>query len=119
MASWTDDYTRSRTIGDIPYEIDDIIGRQSGVDTATTTAIVASGTVTLLPETPLGRRNYIQVVNTGAVDIAIVTSISGVAADGIVVASSGGTWEDSTSAPLYVVSTGANSAVTVYERATR
>jgi hypothetical protein len=117
MSSWTDDYTRSRTIGSIPYTINDIMGRKEKIDSVRTSSVTASGSVTLLPEVPLARRDYIKVTNEGAVDVAILSTISGTASDGILIAANGGSWDDSTNAPLYIVSTGANSEVRVYERA--
>lgn len=119
MSSWTDDYTRSRTIGSIPYAIDDIIGRKENKDSVATTVMTVSGTPDLLPPSPLGRRDYIKVVNEGSVDVAIVTSASGLPANGLLIAASGGNWEDNTNATFYIVSTGANSEVRVYERASR
>jgi hypothetical protein len=117
MATWTDDYTRSRQIGSVPFTLDSTIGRKDGSDRVKTTSMTVSGTPSLLPSEPLGRRSYIEVTNIGAVDVAIVTTSTGVASDGILVSASGGVWSDSVSASLYIVSTGADSEVRVYERA--
>ncbi|HLD90962.1 MAG TPA: hypothetical protein VI911_08120 [Patescibacteria group bacterium] len=120
MASWTDDYTRSRAVGvPPPYEIEDIIGRRDNYDKIVTSTITVSGTPTLLPATPLHNRNYVKVINIGTVDVSIITASGVSAADGILVAGSGGEWEDVTNAPLYIVSTGLDSEVRVYERYTR
>lgn len=119
MTSWLDDYTRSRAIGVVPYTIDSKIGRSDSIDKSKITIMTVSGSPTLLPPSPLGRRNYIKIENTGGVDVAIVTSASGIASEGFVIASGGGTWEDNTTSVFYIVSTGADSTVQVYERASR
>lgn len=120
MPSWTDDYTRSRAIGVVPYAINDKIGRPDDkLDKAKITVMTVSGTADLLPIAPLGRRSFIKITNTGGVDVAILTSSGMAAIDGFVVDANGGTWEDYTNATFYVVSTGADSTVQVYERASR
>ena len=118
MPAWTDDYTRSRTVGVAPpYAVDDKIGRQDSVDRVATTSMTATATQQLLPATPLGRRNHIIVQNIGATTVAIVDSSTTAAADGIQIAA-GAEWSETTDAVLYVISTGADSAIRVYERAT-
>ena len=119
MAKYTDDRSKYRTVGVVPYDIDDRIGRaDGGVDKTAITDIVASGVATLLPSSPLGRRDYISITNTGGVDVEVLNSTtSGVA--GVTVAASGGTWEENASGSFYIKSTGADSAVTVYERSSR
>jgi hypothetical protein len=121
MPSWTDDYTRSRAIGvPPPYEIDDMIGRRDNYSKVVTSSMtVTSGTATLLPTNPLLNRTYIKVINTGSFDVAIMYTSGTLAASGLLVAGSGGEWEDTTSAPLYIISTGEDSEVRVYERSTR
>lgn len=120
MASWTDDYTRSRAVGvPPPYEIDDMIGRRDNYDKIVTSSMVVSGTASLLPSSPLLNRTYIKVINTGSVAVAILPVSGTLAADGMLVAASGGEWEDNTNAVLHIVSTGADSEVRVYERSTR
>ena len=114
-----EDYTKYRAQGVIPYEIDDVIGRKGWIDTAQTTLMVVSGTADRLPPSPLGRRNYIYVKNEGSVDVAITTATGTTHSGGMIVSANGGEWSDSTDSPLYIVSTGANSEVRVYERATR
>lgn len=117
MATKENDYTKYRTVGVIPYEIEDKIGRPDSVDkTKVTNMTVTSGIYTLLPSSPLGRRNYISVVNTGANDIMIVT-VSG-ETDGVVL-STDEAFADDTDAILYVYSTAGDSTVQVYERSTR
>lgn len=93
------------------------IGRRDSVDKVKTTSMNATGVVQLLPTDPLGRRNFIRVKNVGATTVAVVTSSTMPAASGYTIPANGGEWEDTTNAPLYVVSTGANSAILVYERA--
>ena len=119
MADWTDDYTRSRTIGVVPYAVDDMIGRSDKVDKVMTTSMSVSGTVVRLPTNPLGRRNYIKVTNEGGVNVAILPASGTALAEGVIVSSGGESWEETTNADLYIVSTGAASTVTVYERASK
>lgn len=113
------DYTKYRAQGVIPYAVEDLIGRGEGVDVTQTTVMTVSGSVSSLPPTPLGRRNYIQVKNIGTTDVAIVTSTGTAHTSGMIVTASGGTWEENTDSPLYIVSTGADSEVRVYERSER
>ena len=115
---YNDDQAKYRATGVIPYDLDDIIGRQKRIDKVATTSMTVSGTPALLPENPLPRRDYISVVNTGGTDVAIVTTSGGSASEGYIISASGGTWYDETNAKFYIVSTGANSTVRVYERAT-
>lgn len=94
------------------------IGRSDSTDRINTTNTTASGTPTMI--NTFGRRSYIKLRNTGAVDIAIgndTLAVSGT--NGFIVVASGGEWEDTTDAPVYIVSTGADSEVRIYERATR
>lgn len=114
-----EDYTKYRAQGVIPYEINDIIGRRDQMDTAQTSVMIVSSTASLLPESPLGRRDYIKVKNIGATDVSIVTASGMTASSGIIVDATGGEWEDNTDAVLYIISTGADSEVRVYERASR
>jgi hypothetical protein len=116
MPSRTDDYTKYRSIGVIPYEVDDMIGRNDSMDKVMTTAMTISGTVVSLPTSPLPRRNYIRVNAVSGSTISILSSASMTSSDGVTVVS-GTYWEDHTDAPLYVVSTGASSSIRVYERA--
>jgi len=116
MATKEDDYTKYRTVGAIPYVIDDKIGRRDSRDrTAITDVTVVSGIYTLLPTAPLGRRDYILVKNTGAASILITTE-SG-ATTGVSLAA-GEEFSDSTDATFYAYST-ATGSVNVYERSTR
>ena len=111
-----EDYTRYRTVGVIPYAIDDKIGRRDSRDrTAVTDVTLVSGIYTLLPAAPLGRRDYISIKNTGAVSVLITTE-SG-ATTGVPLAA-GAEFSDSTDATFYAYST-APGSVNVYERSTR
>lgn len=119
MTAWTDDYTRSRAIGTVPYTIDSIIGRSEAADKVQITEMSVSGTVVSLPTTQLARRSYIKVTNTGSEAATILATISGtVSGTGIQLASSA-SWEDNTAAKLYIVSTATGTTVTVYERSSR
>lgn len=110
------DYTKQRT-SILDYTIDDIIGRHDSVDTISTTSITVSGTPTIIPT--LGRRNYIKIQNIGAVDVSIVSTSGSLPTDGFIVDASGGVFEDTTGATIYVVSTGADSEVRIYQRSTK
>jgi len=116
MADYTDDKAKYRDLG-TPYTIDSKIGRQVPVDKAQTSTITVSGSVVMLPETPLPRRDYIKITNNGPYTVELyTTSVSG--ANGISVPING-TWEETTTADIYIVSTGPATAISVYERATR
>ena len=52
MSSWKDDYTRSRTVGVVPYSIEDKIGRRDPGDRARTSLITATSTTQRLPLDP-------------------------------------------------------------------
>ena len=116
--SYTDDKSKYRS-GVVTYTVEDRIGRSDANDKVQTSSYTTSGTVTLLPESPLGRRNHIKVTNVGSVNVAILTASGQAVAEGYIVAASGGTWEDDTDGTFYIVSTGADSEVTIYERATK
>ena len=112
---YTDDKSKYREIGVIPYEIDDIIGRQSGTDKVATTMITASGSIDLLPSSPLPRRNYIKIKNIGSTTVEILHSnVSGTVGYPVV---QNAEFEENTDAVLYIKSTGSDSEVRVYERA--
>jgi hypothetical protein len=101
------------------YNVDDKIGRNDWQDRAVVTTVSATSSVALLPATPLGRRTYIKVKNEGGVDVEILTAADQSSGDGYIVDANGGEWEETTDATLYIVSTGADSNVRVYERATK
>ena len=91
---YTDDKAKYRS-GEVTYTIEDKIGRaDGGIDKTVTTYMVVSGTMDLLPLSPLGRRDYINVVNSGAVIVEVFTSLT---SSGISIAASGDSWEDSSS----------------------
>ena len=85
-------------------------------DKVKTSLITASGTITMIPT--MGRRDYIKINNVGGatVEVGGSTLVSGT---GFLLAATTGTWEDTTDAPIYVIATGADSELRVYERATR
>ena len=94
------------------------IGRTDSIDRIKVSRLTASGTPTMIPV--MGRRNYIKVFNKGGVIIEIGDStLTTSGGNGLPLAATSGTWEDNTDAPIYIVSTGADSSVIVYERATR
>ena len=94
------------------------VSHMNSTDKINTTNTTASGLPTVI--NTFGRRSYIKLRNIGAVDVAIgnaTLAVSGT--NGFIVVASGGEWEDTTDAPIYIVSTGADSEVRIYERATR
>lgn len=93
------------------------VGKKQPVDSVLTSSVTASGTATLIPT--LGRRSHIKIKNVGTVEISVTTSLDDLASVGYPVAASGGEFTDNTNAQLYVISTGANSEVRIYERADR
>lgn len=96
----------------------DKVSHMNSTDKIKTSVVTVSGTPTMIPA--MGRRNYIKVRNEGGTDIALGNldlAVSGT--NGFIVAASGGEWEDTTDAPVYIVSTGADAEVRIYERATR
>ncbi len=112
------DYTKYRTVDreNPPYQIDDIIGRSDKTDRIATTAMTASTTFSMVPPSPLGRRSYLKVTNTGAVDVYLTSS--GVAtADGYKLAA-GVDFEDATDAVFYISTVSGTSTVNIYEKAT-
>lgn len=119
MATKEDDYTRYRTPGVIPHEIDDKIGRLDSRDRVVITAMTVSTTAVPLPADALERRSHIKVVNLdGANNVAILTA-SGTYADGYAVPHSGGTWEDDTDATFWIVAAAGTPDVRVYEKSER
>ena len=112
---YTDDKAKYRTVGVVPYAVEDRIGRTDSRDSVLMTPMTVSGTADLLPQSPMGRRNYIKVHNRGpaTIDIRTETTVSGIQV------ASGDTWEENTDGTFYIISTGAASAVIVYERSTR
>ena len=101
------------------YDLDAKIGKKFKIDTALTSTVTVSGTVVALPETTLGRRSYIKVINVGGVEVEILSSATQSVGEGYPVAASGGIFTEETNAPLYIVSTGAASEVRIYERASK
>ena len=95
------------------------IGRDDGGDKVKTSSVTASGTAAMVPV--MGRRSYIKIANVGSVVIEVggeeLFTVSGTV--GFLVAATTGTWEDNTDAPIYVKSTGADSELRIYERASR
>lgn len=101
------------------YDINDKIGRKDSKDIIRTSVVTAGSTPSLLAGAIFGRRSNIKVINMGAVDVSLVTTSGSSAADGYIIKASGGVFEDNTDGVLYIVSTGADSEVRVYERSSR
>jgi len=122
MADYRDDVSRYRTLVSGTHDnysgthnVNDVIGRQTGVDKVRTTSVTATSGVALLPASPLPRRNYIKVKTVGTTTVEILYST----ASGVVgyPLPQNAEWEENTDAVLYIKSTGADSEVRVYERA--
>ncbi len=120
MADWRDnDYTRNRNTGVTPYAIEDIIGRSDSLDKINITVMTVSGTASLLPASPLGRRNYIKIKNLdGSTSVSVLPSSSTTFSGGYIVAA-GGEWDDNTDAIFYITTLAGSVSVQVYERASR
>ena len=102
------------------YTIDDKIGRSDSRDIVQFSVItIVSGTASLLPPSPLGRRNFIRIKNLdGSNSVYLLAdSDDAYATDGYEIVH-GTEWEENTDAPLYITST-ASVNVQVYERAAR
>ena len=115
----TDDYTRYRAQGVIPYGIDDKIGRSDGRDKVATTAMSIGTTATRLPTNPLGRRNFIRIINLDAVNNIYILTASGTTYSGGYHVPAGETWEESTDAELWAMADVGTINVEVYERSSR
>lgn len=104
------------------YTIDDKIGRRDSRDVIQFSVItVSSGSASLLPTSPLGRRNFIRIENLDGSDSVylLAKADDAYATDGYEVAH-GQEWEENTDAPLYIISTVSGTvSVQVYERASR
>lgn len=96
---------------------DNKVGKRAAIDKIYTSSVTASGIVTLLPESPLGRRTYIKVKNIGSVDVAILSHQNMSSSDGYIVDANGGEYNITTNADLYVISTGADSEIRIHELA--
>lgn len=104
------------------YTIDDKIGRSDSRDIIQLSVIaVVSGTASLLPPSPLGRRNFIRIKNldnTNSVYL-LANADDAYVTEGYEIPH-GGEWEENTDAPLYIISTvSGTTSVQVYERAAR
>jgi hypothetical protein len=102
------------------YTIDDKIGRHDSRDMVYISLATVSGIVSILPPSPLGRRNFIRIKNLD--DIASVYLLANESdeyvANGYEIAH-GDEWEENTDAPLYIITVSGLVDVQVYERATR
>lgn len=104
------------------YTIDDKIGRRDSRDVVQFSVItVSSGSASLLPTSPLGRRNFIRIENLDGSDSVylLADSADNYATNGYKI-EHGKTWSENTDAPLYIISAVSGTvSVQVYERATR
>lgn len=113
------DYTKNRATGVTPYSIDDVIGRSDSRDAINVTVITVSGIASLLPPSPLGRRNYIKIKNLdGSTEVSVLPSSDTTFSGGYIVAA-GGEWEDNTDATFYITTLAGTVNVQVYERASK
>jgi len=104
------------------YTIDDKIGRSDSRDIVQFSVItVISGTASLLPTSPLGRRNFIRIKNLDGTNSVylLADAADNYATDGYEIPH-GEEWEENTDVPLYIISTvSGTTSVQVYERAAR
>jgi len=108
------DFGNPRTTA-APYDIDDKIGRKDSRDIVRFSIMTVSGTVSLLPSNPLGRRNFIRIKNIGNASVYVMSDTT---ASGYEVPSSE-EWEENTDAILYVVTAAGTVDIRVYERSSR
>lgn len=119
MATKEDDYTRYRAVGDIPYAIDDKIGRSDSRDRIVTTSMTIGTTATKIPDSPLGRRDFIRIKNTDGANSVYVLTSSGTTISGGYPVAAGAEWEENTDAEFWgIVETGTID-IEVYERSGR
>jgi len=115
------DFGNPRTTS-APYEIDDKIGRSDSIDIVKFSIVtVSSGSASLLPTSPLGRRNFIRIKNLDNANsiYLLYNADDSYATEGYEVPY-GEEWEENTDAPLYAISTVSGTvSVQVYERAAR
>lgn len=109
------DFGNPRTAA-TPYTIDSKMGRSDSRDIAQFSTMAVSSTASLLPDNPLGRRNFIRVKNDGGASVYITTS--GTTSSGHEVPT-GEEWEENTDAILYVATAAGTVNIQVYERAAR
>jgi len=104
------------------YTIDDKIGRNDSRDIIKFSLIdVVSGTATLLPAYPLGRRNFIRIKNLDNTNsVYLLADVDDdYATEGYEIAH-GEIWEENTDAPLYIITTASGIVdVQIYERSAR
>lgn len=104
------------------YTIDDKMGRSDSRDIIQLSVMaVVSGTASLLPSSPLGRRNFIRIKNldnTNSVYL-LADADDAYATEGYEIPH-GEEWEENTDVSLYIISTASGTtSVQVYERAAR
>ena len=111
------DFGNPRTTAGPSYTIDDKIGRKDSRDIVQSGVMTVSGTPSLLPPNPLGRRNFIRIRNIGGASVYIMSD-SDITTSGCEVPT-GEEWEENTDAALYISTAAGTVNVQVYERAAR
>ena len=102
------------------YTIDDKIGRHDSRDMVYISLVTISGSASILPPSPLGRRNFIRIKNLDAATSVylLADESDSYDANGYEIVH-GGVWEENTDAPLYITTASGLANVQVYERSTR
>jgi len=108
------DFGNPRSTAD-PYTIDDKIGRSDSRDIVQSSVMTVSGTASLLPPNPLGRRNFIRIKNISGVSVYVMSDVVGSGYE----VPTGQEWEESTDAVLYIATAAGTVDILVYERAAR
>ena len=101
------------------YTIDDKIGRSDSRDIVRFSDMVVTTTPSLVPASPLGRRNYIFIKNEDSLIDVYVRTASGIGSSAYVLSAGTGTWEEYTDGTFYISTVSGSADVIVYERATR
>ena len=115
------DFGNPRTTAD-PYTIDSKIGRSDSRDVVRFSEMVVTTTPSLVPASPLGRRNYIFIKNEDSLIDVYVSTFSGTGGTGdpaYKLSAGTGTWEEYTDGTFYISTASGTADVRVYERAPR
>ena len=115
------DYTKHRSSTAAPATNDTTlkIGREDSIDKVNVTTMTVSGTASLIPASPLGRRNYIKIENLDvALSVYILPSATATCSGGYLIAA-GDEWEDDTDAIFYMATLSGSADVQIYERSSR
>lgn len=101
------------------YTIDDKIGRRDSRDMVKFSEVTVTTTPSIVPATPLGRRNYIFIKNVDALIDVYVSTSSGIGDAAYTLSAGTGTWEENTDGTFYVSTVSGTADIVVYERAAR